>query len=182
MSLFTRAVKRASVQDTRPERRTERGISPLYSCGRIHIRARCAAALTIVLPKLTLPDRPNFQPLSFRMKWQMLSAPSSQGLRFQGVVITSEVPFPTRRYGCARWDASEGSAFGDHIPRVVSVSQLGQKLRANVPTKIARIEATKFPVMNTCTKKGGGTPSFFRLLPAPPVRGFSFVVALPGAR
>ena len=115
------------------------------------------------------------------MKWQMLSVPSSQGLRFEDVVITSEVPFPTRRYRRARWDASEGSAFGDLLLDVVSAAQLGQQLRANVGTTSARIEHTKFPVMNTCAKKGGGVPpSLF--LAAPPARGFSFFVALAGGR
>jgi hypothetical protein len=141
-----------------PNHEPERGVYPLYSCCRIHIRARCAAALTIVLQKLTLPDRPNFQPPSFRMKWQMLSVPWSRGLRFKDVVITSEVPFPTRRYGRPRWDARKGSAFGDLLPRVVSASQVGQQLRANVGTTSARIEHTKLPVMNTCAKRGGGYP------------------------
>ena len=116
------------------------------------------------------------------MKWQMLSVPSSQGLRVEDVAIPSEMPFPTRRYECARWDPSEGSAFGDLLLGVVSASQLGQQVRANVHTKIARIEATKFPVMNTCTKKGGGYPlSLFQLLAAPPAGGFGFIVALASA-
>jgi hypothetical protein len=88
----------------------------------------------------------------------MLSVPSSHGLRFEDVVIPSEVPFPTGRCGRARWDPSEGSAFADLLLAVVSASQLHQKLRANVHTKIARIAATKFPVMNTCAKKVGGYP------------------------
>jgi hypothetical protein len=144
-----------------PKDEPERGISPLYSCGKIHIRLLCAAALTIVLQKSTLPDRLNSQPPSFRMKSQMLSVPSSHGPRFEDVVVPSEVPFPTRRCGCARWDPSEGSAFADLLLGVVSASQLGQELRANVHTKIARIEAIKFPVMNTCTKRGGGVPPPF---------------------
>jgi hypothetical protein len=49
--------------------------------------------LAIALQKSTLPDRQNFQPPFFRMKWQMLSAPRSQRLRrFEDVVIPSEVP------------------------------------------------------------------------------------------
>src|ERR1700680_4006423 len=143
-----------------PNDEPERGISPLYSCCEIHIRLLCAAALTTVLKKTTLPDRLNSQPPSFRMKWQMLSVQSPQGLRFEDIVIACEVQFPKRRYGCARWDASEGSAFGDLLPRVVSVSQLGQQLSANVDTTSARIEHTKFPVMNTCAKKGGGYPGY----------------------
>jgi hypothetical protein len=87
--------------------------------------------------------------------------PWSQRPRFEDVVITSEVPFPTRDRKCAPWDASEGSAFGDLLPRIVSASQLGQQLRANVGTTSARIEHPKFPVMNTCTKKGGGYPLAF---------------------
>ena len=152
------APTRSPIRTLVPSAEPEGGISPLYSCGKICIRLLCAAALTIVLQKTTLPDRPNSQPPSFRMKWQMLSVPGSQGLRFKDVVITSEVPFPTRRYGCARWDASEGSAFGDLLPRVVSASQFGQRLRANVGQKIARIEVAKFPVMNTCAKRVGGYP------------------------
>jgi hypothetical protein len=137
----------------------ERGISPLYSCGKIHIRLLCNAALTIVLQKTTLPDRLNFQPPSFRMKWQMLSAPWSPGLRrFGDVIIPSGMPSPTSCYRCARWDASEGTAFGDLLLGVVSASQLGQHLRANVHTKIARMEAAKLPVMNTYEKRVGGYP------------------------
>lgn len=92
------------------------------------------------------------------MKWQMLSVPSSHGLRCEDVVIPSVAPFPTRSYGCARWGPSEGSAFADLLPGVVSASQLGREVRPNVHMKIARTEAIKFPVMNTCTKKGGGYP------------------------
>ena len=50
---------------------------------------------------------------------------------------------------------------GDLLPRVVSASQLG---RANVGTTSARIEHTKFPVMNTCAKRGGGYPLPFSAL------------------
>jgi hypothetical protein len=131
------------------------------SAGSNDIRQLCAAALTIVLQKTTLSDRPNFQPPSFRMKWQILSVPWSQRRRrFKDVVITSEAPFPTRRRRCTRWDASEGSAFANLLLGFASASKLGQQLRAIVHTTNARIEATKFPVMN-CTKKGGGPPSFF---------------------
>src|ERR1700688_4162540 len=131
------APTRSPIRTLVPSAEPEGGISPLYSCGKICIRLLCAAALTIVLQKTTLPDRPNSQPQSFRMKWQMLSVPSPQGLRFEDIVITSEVPLPTRRYGRARWDASEGSAFGDLLLDVVSASQLGQQVRANVGTTSA---------------------------------------------
>jgi hypothetical protein len=157
-----------------PRDEPERGISPLYSCGKIHISALCAAVLTLVLQKSTLSDRLNSQQPSFRMKWQMLSVPSSQGLRF-GEVITTKALCPTRHLNCARWDANEGSAFGALLMGVVSASQLGQQLRANVGTISARIEHTKFPVMNTCTKKGGGVPpSLFQLLAPPPVAWIRF--------
>jgi hypothetical protein len=72
---------------------------PLYSCGKIGIRLLCAAALTIVLQKSTLPDRLNSQPPSFRMKWQMLSMPSPHRLGFEDVFIPGEVRFPTRSDG-----------------------------------------------------------------------------------
>ena len=165
-----------------PSDEPERGISPLYSCGRIHIRLPCAAALTIVLQKSTLPGQLNSQPPSFRMKWQMLSVPSSHGLRVEDVVIPSEVSFPTRRCGCARWDPSNGSAFADVLLGAVSASQLGHQVRAIVHITIARIEDTKFPVMNNCAKRVGGTPSLFQLLAAPPAGGFGFLVALAGVR
>jgi hypothetical protein len=38
------------------------------------------------------------------------------------------------------------------------MKQLGQRLHANVRKTSARIEETKFPVMNTCTKELGGYP------------------------
>ena len=147
-----------------PNDEPDRGISPLYSCSRIHIRLLCAPAVTIVLQKSTLPDRPNSQPPLFRMKWQMLSLPWCQRLRrFKDVVITSEAPFPTRRRRCARWDASEVSAFDDMHPGVVSASTLGQQLRANLASKLARNEGRKFPVMNTCAKRVGGYPHLSNL-------------------
>ena len=150
-----------------PSEDPERGISPysaLYSCGRIHIRLLCAAAVTIALQKSILPDRLNSQPPFFRMKWQMLAVPRSEGLRRpDDVVITSEAPFPTQRRKCARWHASEGSAFGVLLPGVSSASKLGRQLRANVDTTSARIEHTKFPVMNTCAKRVGGYPRLSNL-------------------
>jgi hypothetical protein len=133
----------------------ERGISPLYSCGKIHIRVLCAAALTIVLQKSTLPDRRNSQTPSFRMKWQMLSAPWSQRLsRFEDAVIPSEVPYPTWRRRCASLDASEGTAFGDLLPGVSSAPKLGQQLRTNLPSTLVWNDGRKFPVMNTCMLDG----------------------------
>ena len=141
-----------------PNDELERGISPLYSWDIIQIRLLRAAALTIVVQKSTLPDLLNSQSPSFRMKWQMRSVPSSHGLRCEDVVIPSVASFPTRSYGCAGWGPSEGSAFADPFLGVVSASQLGQALRANVYSKTARIEAIKLPVMNTCTKKGRGVP------------------------
>ena len=131
---------------------------PLYSCGKIDLRLLCAAALTSVLQRTTLRDPLNSQPPSFRMKWQTLYAPSSQGPRFKDVVVTSEMPFPIRRDGCARRVASGGSVFGDMLPGVVEASQIGSQLRANVHPKIARVDDAKFPVMNTCTKRVGGYP------------------------
>src|SRR4029077_728394 len=79
-------------------------------------------------------------------------------LRFEDVVITSDAPFQTRRYGCVRRDATEGSAFGYLLLGVDSAAKLGQQLRAIVHTTIARIEDTKLPVMNTCAKRVGGSP------------------------
>jgi|ERR1700676_908613 len=150
-----------------PSEDPERGISPysaLYSCGRIHIRLLCAAAVTIALQKSTLPDRLNSQPPFFRMKWQMLSVSRSQRLRrFEDAVITSEAPFPTQRRKCARWHASEGSAFRDPGLSVFPTVKVSRQLRANIRSASARIEHTKFPVMNTCAKRVGGYPRLSNL-------------------
>ena len=165
-----------------PNDELERGISPLYSWDIIQIRLFCAAALTIVVQKSTLTDLLKSQPPSFRMKWQMRSVPSSLGLRCEDVVVPSVAPFPTRTYGCAGWGPSEGSAFADPFLGVVSASQLGQELRANVYSKTVRMKAFKFPGMNTCIKRAGGTPSPFSVLAAPPAHVCGSMVALAGAQ
>src|ERR1700731_4553161 len=91
----------------------------------------------------------------------MLSAPKSEGLRRpDDVVITSEAPFPTQRRKCARWHASEGSAFAGLVPSVFQTPKLSRASRANIRSASARIEHTKFPVMNTCAKRVGGTLAF----------------------
>jgi hypothetical protein len=75
---------------------------------------------------------------------------------FFNVVIMSEAPFPTRRPQVRALGCERGICFWPPAPGVSAASQPGQQLRANVRMTSARIEDTKFPVMNTCAKRVGG--------------------------